>query len=116
MTAQVRPSRGLWPGDIIVFSPKLMRSGKAFKRTKPVATICGECQMRSVVVGALVLMLFGCSTDHAERRASAASERQRDSTIGASQLPGAEGVRRALRASDSAASRRAQEDSAAREP
>jgi hypothetical protein len=72
--------------------------------------------MRPVIVGALVLMLFGCLSDHAERRAPAATERQRDSAIGASQLPGAEGVRRALRASDSAASRRAREDSAAREP
>jgi hypothetical protein len=72
--------------------------------------------MRSVLVGASVLMLIGCAADHAERRAPAASERQRDSTIGASQLPGAEGVRRALRATDSAASRRALEDSVGREP
>jgi hypothetical protein len=39
----------------------------------------------------------------------------RDSVIGASQLPGAQGVRGALRVSDSAASRRAREDSAGQE-
>jgi len=72
--------------------------------------------MRPVPVIALPLLLFGCLADHAERRVPAASERQRDSTIGASRLPGADGVRRALRASDSAAARRTQEDSAAREP
>jgi hypothetical protein len=38
------------------------------------------------------------------------TERERDSTIGASQLPGATGVRGALRVSDSAGARRARED------
>lgn len=39
------------------------------------------------------------------------TRRQRDSTIGASRLPGAGGVRGALRAQDSAAARRARADS-----
>jgi hypothetical protein len=43
-------------------------------------------------------------------------QRQVDSTIGASGLPGAQGVQGALRASDSAAVRRARLDSLAREP
>ncbi len=43
-------------------------------------------------------------------------ERARDSVIGASRLPGAGGVRGALRASDSAAARRTREDSATLEP
>jgi hypothetical protein len=42
-----------------------------------------------------------------------ADARARDSAIGASQLPGAQGVRGALRATDSAAARRAREDSIA---
>jgi hypothetical protein len=43
------------------------------------------------------------------------SERERDSILGASQLPGARGVRGALGASDSAAARNARLDSIANE-
>jgi hypothetical protein len=44
--------------------------------------------------------------------APARSERQRDSVIGASQLPGARGVQGALRLSDSAVTRQSKLDSA----
>jgi hypothetical protein len=44
------------------------------------------------------------------------SERERDSIIGASQLPGATGVRRALLESDSADARNARLDSVANQP
>jgi len=44
------------------------------------------------------------------------SQRERDSTIGASQLPGAQGVRGALRVADSAAARQARIDSAGQDP
>lgn len=87
------------------------------QRTTRAHTIGGDYQVRPVLVGVLVLIpLSGCLVDHVERRAPASSERQRDSAIGASRLPGAQGVRGALRASDSAAARRAQEDSVAQEP
>ncbi|HEY7612196.1 MAG TPA: hypothetical protein VH764_04330 [Gemmatimonadales bacterium] len=59
--------------------------------------------------------LAGCKRDAPEPHA-ARTERQRDSVIGASQLPGARGVAGALKASDSAAARRAREDAAAQEP
>jgi hypothetical protein len=72
--------------------------------------------MRHCLICLLVLSaLTGCGGDHAERRAPK-SERERDSTIGASRLPGAQGVGGALKAADSAASRRAQEEAAAQEP
>jgi hypothetical protein len=58
-----------------------------------------------------LISLSGCLVDHVERRAPAASKRERDSIIGASRIPGAQGVGGALRVSDSAGSRRAQEDS-----
>jgi hypothetical protein len=61
-----------------------------------------------IVVGAV-----GCRTSASATRAR--TERERDSAIGASQLPGAQGVRGALRVSDSADARRAREDSAAQE-
>jgi hypothetical protein len=44
------------------------------------------------------------------------TERERDSIIGASQLPGARGVRGALGASDSAGARNARLDSVANQP
>jgi hypothetical protein len=72
--------------------------------------------MRHGLVFLVVLSaLAGCGADHAERQAPK-SERERDSTIGASRLPGARGVGGALKAADSAASRRAQEEAASQEP
>ena len=68
-----------------------------------------------VLLAAGVLMVSGCSGSHDGARRSP-TERERDSAIGASRIPGAQGVSRALRASDSANSRRALEDSIAREP
>jgi hypothetical protein len=62
--------------------------------------------MRAVL---LCFLLAACSTP--ESRRSEATERQRDSVIGASQLPGAAGVRGAVRAADSAAARNARIDS-----
>jgi hypothetical protein len=62
-----------------------------------------------------MVTLSACAGGH-EKHGAPATERQRDSVIGASRLPGAQGVGRALQASDSATSRRAMEDSIAREP
>ena len=62
------------------------------------------------VLATILLIASACQT---ERSAPARSERERDSVIGASQLPGAQGVRGALRAQDSAARRNAQYDSVA---
>jgi hypothetical protein len=59
-----------------------------------------------------VLLMIGCSSRPTPSRA-AGSERARDSTLGASRLPGAQGVRGALRANDSAAARNARLDSLA---
>ena len=56
--------------------------------------------------------VFGaCAADDAERPAR--TERERDSLIGQSILPGAQGVRGALSAQDSAAARNARLDSIA---
>ena len=71
-------------------------------------------RMRAVLFTALVLSALGsCRRDEAARPATV---RERDSAIGASRLPGARGVGGALRASDSAAARRAREDSVGWEP
>jgi hypothetical protein len=69
--------------------------------------------MRIVLLGIAALMtMTACRHDAVSRRAPA-TERERDSVLGASRLPGAQGVSGALRISDSAASRRTREDSIA---
>jgi hypothetical protein len=60
------------------------------------------------VLATILLLASACQT---ERSAPARSERERDSVIGASQLPGAQGVQGALRAQESAAVRNARYDS-----
>jgi hypothetical protein len=65
-----------------------------------------------------LLLLAGCSPRHddAASESSAArdtlTERQRDSVIGASKLPGAKAVNKALQAEDAAAAHNAAIDSA----
>ncbi len=73
---------------------------------------------RAIVTGTLLLgALMGCSrsADRPPAR-NDRSERQRDSVLGASRLPGAAGVRHALELSDSGAARRRREDSVSSAP
>ncbi|MGZ8397545.1 MAG: hypothetical protein ACXWWN_00765 [Gemmatimonadales bacterium] len=60
--------------------------------------------------GIFFLLLFGaCTSDSGQARPR--TQRERDSVLGASKLPGAAGVRRALKAADSASARNARLDS-----
>jgi hypothetical protein len=68
--------------------------------------------MRTIMLLA-ILTIAGCRSSSSAARPT--TERERDSAIGASQLPGAQGVRGALRVSDSATARREREDSAGQE-
>ena len=65
---------------------------------------------------ALLLLGTGCRPKSEEGSKPLRTERERDSVIGASRLPGAGGVRGALRESDSAAARNARLDSVANQP
>ena len=56
-----------------------------------------------------VLLLGACTSDSGQARSG--TQRERDSVLGASKLPGAAGVRGALRATDSASARNARLDS-----
>lgn len=71
---------------------------------------------RILALSILALGISACSPKPETPRPPRTPEQQRavDSTVGASGLPGARGVQGALRASDSAASRRAQLDSIAK--
>lgn len=62
-----------------------------------------------------LIISAACSSQQPGLR-QAGSQRERDSVLGASELPGARGVRGALDASDSAAARNARLDSIATRP
>jgi len=64
---------------------------------------------------ALLTTGVACSQPKTPADAPAQTQRQRDSVIGASSLPGAAGVRGAMSARDSAAARKARLDSIARD-
>jgi hypothetical protein len=75
--------------------------------------------MRSVpFMASLALLLLGTGGGPKSEEGSKPlrTERERDSVIGASRLPGAGGVRGALRESDSASARNARLDSVANQP
>ena len=64
--------------------------------------------MRFTIVGFALIFIMGCSSEASEQ---VRSEGAKDSAIAESAVPGAAGVRGALSVSDSAAARRAREDS-----
>jgi hypothetical protein len=68
--------------------------------------------MRGCLVVLTALALAGCAGGGEPKPAVQKTERERDSVLGASKIPGARGVGAALKVSDSAAARRAREDSA----
>lgn len=61
----------------------------------------------------LCVVVLGCGTAKPSGRAAGdtLTRRQRDSVLGASRLPGAQGIRGALRAQDTAAAQNARVDS-----
>lgn len=69
-------------------------------------------RIRCLMGMGIALVVTGCSSQE-NKPSRASSQRERDSILGASRLPGAQGVRGALGASDSAAARNARLDSIA---
>lgn len=69
--------------------------------------------MRHVIPAIALCLLVSCGGSDSGKQVR--TERERDSIIGQSQLPGARGVQRALDVSDSAAARNARLDSIAAE-
>jgi hypothetical protein len=72
--------------------------------------------VRSTALAATVLLLIAACAPGRDDSKRSATERERDSVLGASRLPGATGVRGALRAQDSAAARNSRLDSVANQP
>lgn len=59
-------------------------------------------------------LLAACSSTETGNRRDTMTQRQKDSVLGQSGLPGAQGVTKAMRAADSVKARQAQTDSASR--
>ena len=69
----------------------------------PKAHGTGTWRLRAGLIGVALACLAGCSTDAGRQRTL--TERERDSTIAASPLPGAGTVGKAMEVADSAAAR-----------
>ncbi|MEX1186084.1 MAG: hypothetical protein WEA80_05810 [Gemmatimonadaceae bacterium] len=72
--------------------------------------------MQKLMLLAGMLALAACQSGETPEPRTDLTKRQADSAIGASGLPGARGITRAMNAADSVAARNARMDSAAREP
>ena len=70
---------------------------------------------RPVLVSTILLIVTACSPGK-EQSKRQATQHERDSVLGASRLPGATGVRGAIRAQDSAVARNSRLDSVANQP
>jgi len=66
-------------------------------------------------VAGLAIGITACSKDEPDAKRDL-TQHEKDSILGASQIPGARAVKRALTSADSAAARQARLDSAEREP
>ena len=71
--------------------------------------------MRAFVVAATAVAISGCGDDGPDKRAGL-TQREKDSILGQSQIPGAKAVKTGMRNADSASARQARLDSADREP
>lgn len=72
--------------------------------------------MQKLIILAGMLALAACRSGETPDSGAELTKRQADCAIGASGLPGAQGVTRAMNAADSAAARKARMDSVAAEP
>lgn len=70
---------------------------------------------RAFVLGASALAVSACGEDGPDKRAGM-TQREKDSVLGQSQIPGAKAVKTGMRNADSASARQARLDSADREP
>lgn len=71
--------------------------------------------LRTFLVGALAVALSACGEEGPDERANL-TQREKDSILAGSRIPGARAVKRAMSSADSASARQARLDSADREP
>jgi hypothetical protein len=71
--------------------------------------------MSACKTGILALTMIACAEDDADNRANL-SQREKDSILAGSQIPGARAVKKSMSSADSATARQNRLDSAEREP
>ena len=74
-------------------------------------------KVRHLTLWSLVLVgLTACAKDNTDQNKRELTQREKDSILGASQIPGAKAVNRAMTSADSATARALRLDSAQKEP
>jgi hypothetical protein len=71
--------------------------------------------LRACVLGVLAVALAACAEDEPDQRANL-TQREKDSILAGSQIPGARAVKKSMSSADSATARQTRLDSADREP
>jgi hypothetical protein len=71
---------------------------------------------RGLLLCTLALTLAACATDDTDDSRAALTQREKDSILAGSQIPGAKAVKKTLTTADSAAARAARLDSAQQNP
>lgn len=74
-----------------------------------------QLRARAFLLGVSALAVCACAEDGPDKRAGM-TQREKDSILGQSQIPGAKAVKTGMRNADSASARQARLDSADREP
>lgn len=74
-----------------------------------------QLRARAFLLGVSALAVSACAEDGLDKRAGM-TQREKDSILGQSQIPGAKAVKTGMRNADSASARQARLDSADREP
>jgi hypothetical protein len=69
-----------------------------------------------LAIATIVIGAVACGKDESDTSKRELTQREKDSILGASQIPGAKAVKRAITSADSAAARQARLDSAERAP
>ena len=70
----------------------------------------------AVAGGIFTLFLAGCGNDESVQNTTVRTQREKDSILAGSQIPGARAVQKTLNTTDSAAARQARIDSAQQNP
>ena len=71
---------------------------------------------RGILLAVLTLLIGACAKDDSDENKPALTQREKDSILAGSQIPGARAVKKTMTVADSAAARQARIDSAQQNP
>ena len=76
----------------------------------------GSMLKRGILLAVLTLFVGACGKDDSDETKQALTQREKDSILAGSQIPGARAVKKTMTVADSAAARQARIDSAQQNP